>query len=123
MSVGATDGCWRAWRIAHAAAAGSASTRARPINFVEAVFFTWANPKGWATTLGALAAYTTVEGDALTQTSVIAAVLAGACFVSVVLWAAFGAAISRFLPGPRARTGFNWTMAGLLVVSLLPVLW
>jgi threonine/homoserine/homoserine lactone efflux protein len=110
-----------AWRIAQADAACRDSTRARPINFVEAVLFTWVNPKGWVTAVGALAAYTTLEGDVLSQTSVIAGVLAAACLGSVVIWAAFGAAIGSLLRNPRARRTFNWTMAGLLVLSLIPV--
>jgi threonine/homoserine/homoserine lactone efflux protein len=110
-----------AWRIAQADAASSDSTRARPISFVEAVLFTWVNPKGWVATVGALAAYTTLEGDVLLQTSVIASVLSAACFASVVIWAAFGTAIGRFLHNPRARRAFNWSMAGLLVLSLIPV--
>jgi threonine/homoserine/homoserine lactone efflux protein len=75
------------------------------------------------TALGALAAYTTGRGEVLSQASVIASVLAGACFASVVIWAGFGAAIARFLGSPRARKAFNWSMAGLLVISLLPVFW
>jgi len=111
-----------AWRIARADA-GSSATRAKPITFIEAVLFTWINPKGWVTTVGALAAYTTVGGNVLVQTSVIASVLAAACFLSVVVWAAFGAAIARFLCSRRARQAFNGSMAGLLVVSLVPTLW
>jgi len=122
-SAGATYLLYLAWRIARADAASSDSTRAKPINFVEAVLFTWINPKGWVTALGALAAYTTVGGDLLSQTSVIAGVLAGACFASVVIWAGFGVAIARFLGSPRARMAFNWSMAGLLVLSLIPVFW
>jgi len=110
-----------AWRIASADAAGKGAARARPINFAEAVLITWLNPKGWVTTLGALAAYTSLGGDVLWQTIVIAAVLALACGVSVVVWAGFGAAIARFLSTGRARKAFNWSMAILLVVSLVPV--
>lgn len=110
-----------AWRIARADAARSASPRARPINFVEAALLTWINPKGWVTTVGALAAYTTPHGNAL-ETAVIAAVLAAACLASLAIWAAFGAAIGRCLRNPRARMAFNWSMAGLLVLSLVPVL-
>jgi threonine/homoserine/homoserine lactone efflux protein len=119
--AGATYLLYLAWRIAQADSAGSDSARARPINFVEAVLFTWVNPKGWVTAMGALAAYTTLEGDVLLQTSVIAGVLATACLGSVVIWAAFGAAIGRLLRNPRARRTFNWSMAALLVVSLIPV--
>ena len=73
--------------------------------------------------MGALAAYTTVGGDVLWETSVIAAVLAAFCLISVVIWAGFGTVIGRFLANPRARIAFNWSMAGLLVLSLVPVLW
>ena len=110
-----------AWRIAHAAVAQSGSTRAKPTGFVEAVLFQWINPKGWVTAVGALAAYTTVGEDVMLQTAVIAGVLATACFASVVIWAGFGTAIARFLGNPRARRTFNWSMAGLLVLSLVPV--
>lgn len=41
----------------------------------------------------------------------------------VVLWAAFGTGIGRLLATPRARKIFNWSMAGLLVLSLVPVFW
>ena len=121
--AGAAYLLYLAWRIARAETARNGSRRARPITFAEAAFFQWINPKGWVTALGALAAYTTGRGEVLVETAVIASVLAGACFASVAIWAAFGAAIARFLGNPRARRAFNWSMAGLLVFSLLPVFW
>jgi hypothetical protein len=39
------------------------------------------------------------------------------------LGAGFGAANRRFLANPRIRFAFNWSMAGLLVISLIPVFW
>jgi threonine/homoserine/homoserine lactone efflux protein len=119
--AGAAYLLYLAWRIARADAASRDTRRAKPFSFVEAMLFTWVNPKGWVTALGALAAYTSAQGDVLLQTSVIAGVLAAACFASVVVWAGFGVAIARFLGSPRARMAFNWSMAGLLVVSLIPV--
>jgi threonine/homoserine/homoserine lactone efflux protein len=121
--AGAAYLLYLAWRIARADAAKAGSRRAKPITLVEAALFQWINPKGWVTALGAVAAYTTGGGAGLLQTAVIASVLAGACFASVVIWAGFGAAIARFLGSPRARKAFNWSMAGLLAVSLLPVFW
>ncbi|HEX2886556.1 LysE family translocator [Vineibacter terrae] len=121
--VGAAYLLWLAWRIACADSAGNADARSRPISFIEAVLFTWANPKGWATALGALTAYTRVGADLLLQTTTIAGVLAGACLASVAAWAAFGATIAGLLTGRRARTVFNGVMAGLLAASLVPVFW
>jgi threonine/homoserine/homoserine lactone efflux protein len=119
--AGAAYLLYLAWCIARADAGNGASARARPIGFFEAVLFQWVNPKGWAIAVGALAAFTTMGGDLWWETSVIAAVNATACLISVVVWAAFGAVIGRFLHNPRARMAFNWSMAGLLVFSLIPV--
>ena len=47
--------------------------------------------------------YTTVGGDVLWETSVIATVLAVFCLISVVIWAGFGTVIGRFLANPRAH--------------------
>jgi threonine/homoserine/homoserine lactone efflux protein len=121
--AGAAYLLYLAWRIARAHSGGAASAPARPIGFLAAALFTWMNPKAWVSVLGALATYITVGGNVLRQTSLIAAVLAAACLVSCVIWAGFGAVIGRFLANRRARTAFNWCMAGLLVLSLVPVFW
>jgi threonine/homoserine/homoserine lactone efflux protein len=121
--AGAAYLLYLAWRIAQVDADSIASARAKPISFFEAALFQWINPKGWVFAVGALAAYTTVGGNVLWETSVIAAVNAAACLISVVIWAGFGAAIGRLLGNPRARKAFNWSMAGLLVISLIPVIW
>lgn len=112
-----------AWRIAHTGAESGAPARAKPISFFEAALLQWINPKGWVFAVGALAAYTTVGGDVLLETSVIAAVNATACLISVAIWAGFGVIIGRFLVDPRVRMAFNWSMGGLLALSLLSVFW
>jgi threonine/homoserine/homoserine lactone efflux protein len=120
--AGAAYFIYLAWRIAMAETVGAASSRARPIGLTEAFLFTWANPKAWVSVFGALAAYTTTSGDAVWETSAIAAVLAAFCLMSCAIWAGFGTAIGRCIAEPRARMAFNWAMAGLLVLSLVPVL-
>ena len=120
--AGAAYLLYLAWRIAHAQPAAGAA-RARPIGFIEATLFTWTNPKAWVSVLGALAAFTTTDGNAVWQTSLISGVLAACCLLSCMVWAGFGTAIGRFIETPRARTVFNRVMAGLLVLSLVPVLW
>jgi threonine/homoserine/homoserine lactone efflux protein len=120
--IGAGYFLYLAWRIARADA-GSASARAKPISLIEAALFTWMNPKAWVSALGALAAYTTVGGEVLRETALIAGVLAAFCLLSCVIWAGFGTAIGRFVAKPRTRVAFNWSMASLLVLSLIPVFW
>jgi threonine/homoserine/homoserine lactone efflux protein len=121
--AGAAYLCFLAWRIARADARNGITAGARPIGFFEAALFTWTNPKAWVSVLGALAAYTTVGADVLWQTAVIAAVLAAFCLLSCVIWTGFGTIIGRLIAGPRVRMVFNWSMAALLVLSLVPVLW
>jgi threonine/homoserine/homoserine lactone efflux protein len=120
--AGAAYLLYLAWRIARADAASGAA-RAKPIGFVAATLFTWMNPKAWVSALGAAAAFTTVGGDLLLESALIAAVLAAFCLLSAAVWAGFGTVIGRYLANPRVRRAFNWSMAGLLVLSLIPVLW
>jgi threonine/homoserine/homoserine lactone efflux protein len=112
-----------AWCIARAEARNSASPHTKPIGFLEALLLQGVNPKGWVFAFGALAAYTTVAGNVLRETAIIAAINATTCLISVVIWSGFGTLIGRFLRNPRARQTFNWTMAGLLVLSLIPIFW
>jgi threonine/homoserine/homoserine lactone efflux protein len=120
--IGAAYLAWLAWRIARAGAgAGADEGRARPISFLEAWLFTWVNPKAWIAVLGALAAFTTVGGALWREIALIATVLAASCLLSCVVWTAFGTAIGRWLATRRARLAFNWAMAAMLVVSLVPV--
>ncbi|HEX2114446.1 MAG TPA: LysE family translocator [Alphaproteobacteria bacterium] len=121
--VGAAYLLYLAWRIARAAGGGGVSARARPIGLIEAALFTWTNAKAWVSALGAVAAYTTLGSDLMLQTAMIAAVLAAFCLLSCVIWAGFGTAIGQFLSNPRIHATFNWSMAGLLIVSLVPVFW
>jgi threonine/homoserine/homoserine lactone efflux protein len=120
--AGAAYLVYLAWRIAHADAGGPPA-RAKPIGFIAAALLTWVNPKAWVSALGALAAFTSVGGDVLRETGVVAAVLSAACLASAVIWAGCGTVIGRFLARRRARTAFNWSMAGLLLLSLAPVFW
>ena len=121
--VGGAYLLYLAWSIATADRTEGGSPRARPIGALQAILLQWVNPKAWVFVLGALATYTTDGGDTIWETSVIAAISAISCFLSAATWAAFGAAIGRWLANPRARKAFNWSMAGLLVLSLIPVFW
>ena len=121
--AGAAYLLYLAWRIARAEAGSGVADRTRPFGLHEAFLFTWVNPKAWVMALGAMAAFTSADGDALAETAVIAGVLAAACGLSCIVWAGFGTAIGRFIAAPRARRAFNAAMAALLVLSLIPVFW
>lgn len=120
---GAAYFVYLAWRIATSGTGSSECiARARPIGFPEAVLFTCMNPKAWVSVIGAISTYSSAGGNLLFETPAIAAVLAAFCMLSCLIWAGFGTVIGRFIATPRARMAFNWFMAALLVLSLVPVL-
>jgi threonine/homoserine/homoserine lactone efflux protein len=112
---------WLAWKVATAAPSEDTGVKAKPLNFLQAAGFQWVNPKAWIIAVGAIATYTTLNGDVVQEVLFIAAVFCLVTFPTVALWTLFGSAIRRLLRAPRARTLFNWGMATLLVVSLLPI--
>jgi threonine/homoserine/homoserine lactone efflux protein len=110
-----------AWRIARAAPPhGEAAARGRPLSFLQASAFQWVNPKGWTMALTGVTAYAPAQ-------SLWAVLLVSLAFlvvnsVSGSLWVLIGQQIRRFLTEPARLTAFNWTMAALLVATLIPVL-
>ncbi len=110
---------WLAWKIANSGAPGEGRGRAQPMTFLQAAAFQWVNPKAWAMSLGAVAAY--VPTPSLQAYALVALVFSSVNLPSVTLWAAAGQAVRRWLEGPGRLQVFNWTMAVLLVLSLWPV--
>ena len=115
---------WLAWKIAHAApqglASGSGAATSRPFTFLQAAAFQWVNPKAWAMALGATSAY--AASGTVQAVVIVSMAFAAVNLPSVTLWAAAGEALRRWLADPAQLRLFNWTMAGLLVLSLIPVL-
>jgi threonine/homoserine/homoserine lactone efflux protein len=111
---------WLAWKLANAAAPGEAAATSRPMTFLGAALFQWVNPKAWTMSLGAVSAYATDPTPA--TVAMIAAVFAAINLPSVSVWTIAGQQLRRFLTSPARLRLFNWGMAGLLVLSLWPVI-
>ena len=111
---------WLAWKIAHSAAPGEGKSGGHPFSFLQAAAFQWVNPKAWAMALGATSAY--APDGSVQSYLTVAAVFAAVNLPSVSLWAFAGQAVRQFLTVPARLQAFNWTMAGLLIASLIPVL-
>ena len=109
---------WLAWRIATSVPKEGAA-RGRPLTFLEAAAFQWVNPKAWYMALGAITLY---AGEAARGVLAVSLAFALTNLPSILAWAALGTAMRRWLDGPGRLRLFNWTMAALLVLSLVPVL-
>lgn len=111
---------WLAWKIANAGRPEGSQTAARPMTFLQAAAFQWVNPKAWTMALSAITLYApTREWIAVL---LVALVFGCINLPSVSLWTILGQQMRRVLGSQTRLTIFNWTMATLLVLSLLPTL-
>ena len=111
---------WLAWKIANAAPPeGDVQSEGTPITFIQAALFQWVNPKAWTMALTAISAYT--PDQTLYYASLVALVFGIVNLPSVSLWTVLGEQMARFLTSAARLRAFNWAMAGLLVLSLYPV--
>ncbi|MHA1129060.1 MAG: LysE family translocator [Alphaproteobacteria bacterium] len=120
--IGAALLLWVAWRIANTKAPGEPGARTKPFTFIQAAAFQWVNPKGWAMCVALVGQFMGGEGSIM-----IAGILAGVSMVSGVTsataWAAFGEFLQRWLGTPRHLKMFNLSMAAVILVGVIFVLW
>jgi threonine/homoserine/homoserine lactone efflux protein len=110
------------WKIATAAAPGGETRKpAKPLTFLQAAAFQWVNGKGWVVALSAVTTYTVVETSLMLQVIALSAIALVVTIGAVSTWTAFGALLRQYLHTDRRRRWFNYSMAGLLVVSIVPV--
>ncbi|WP_109565127.1 LysE family translocator [Jannaschia seohaensis] len=108
---------WLAWRIANAPPPGRAEAEGRPFTFLQAAAFQWVNPKAWTMALTAVTLYTAGGAWAVVP---VAAVFSLVNLPSISCWLLLGVQMRRWLTSAARLRAFNWTMAGLLVLSLWP---
>jgi threonine/homoserine/homoserine lactone efflux protein len=111
---------WLAWKFGTAAPVAEGAARARPMTFLGAAAFQWVNPKAWAMAITAVTAY---AGDRSVVAVVVVAVVFGVVNIpSVGVWVVAGQEMRRWLTSPARLRAFNWTMAGLILLTLWPML-
>jgi threonine/homoserine/homoserine lactone efflux protein len=110
-----------AWRVATSGRGADGRTEGRPLGILQAALFQWVNPKSWVMAVGAVTTYTMPGGHLLGEVALIAAVYLVVGTPCMVLWTAFGTALSHRLASPRTLRTFNLCMALLMVGSVLPM--
>ena len=121
--AGATYLLYLAWRIARADAASRNAGAGKADQLCRSRALHVDEPQGLGDRGGRAGSLHHRRGRRVAANLGDRGVLAVTCLASVAIWAGFGVAIARFLASPRARMAFNWSMAGLLVLSLIPVFW
>ena len=120
--AGITYLIYLAWRVATSSRQSLDGSKATPLRFWQAVLFQWINPKAWIMATGAIAAYTSLSSDFLSQVLIIALTFMVTAFPCAGCWLVFGSSLKRLLQKPVYQQAFNITMALLLVASILPVI-
>jgi threonine/homoserine/homoserine lactone efflux protein len=111
-----------AWMIASSEDSGVSTSNREAMSFIQALTFQWFNPKAWIMATGAIATYTTTDSDFALQVAYIVTAFCLAATPCLSVWLLFGSFLSRYLRRTSYRKVFNVTMAGLLVVSILPII-
>jgi threonine/homoserine/homoserine lactone efflux protein len=111
-----------AYKIATATPSESKESagKGKPFSFIQAALFQWVNPKAWTMALTAVSVYAP-EQNLLTVT-IISVIFAVVGFPCVVSWIVLGQKMQSILSQPSHMQKFNWAMAGLLVISIVPAL-
>ncbi len=110
-----------AYLIAGSADDVHSDKQSEPFSFVKGLLFQWVNAKAWVVATGAIAAFTTTEANFLSQNIMIATIFFVVSFPCVGVWLVFGSILKNVLNSSKSRRWFNFTMSGLLVLSVVPV--
>jgi len=111
-----------AFLIATADEIDMSNKQAKPLTFINGAVFQWLNAKAWVVATGAIAAFTTVGSDFYMQNIIIAVTFLIISFPCVGLWLLFGSSLKTKLNAKHHLRIFNYTMGGLLVISVIPVM-
>jgi len=96
------------------------SRNSGPMGFWAAAAFQWINPKAWVMAIGYFSTYVPAGGG-------VASIVISSLLFTVVnlpacsMWALMGQHLRQFLAKDFYRKLFNWSMAGLLLASFIPV--
>lgn len=111
-----------AWLVAHSHSDMRTQAQARPIGFAKGALLQWVNGKAWIVVMGVISAYTTMGASYYQQIAVITVIMFLTGLPSLLVWLTFGSVIKRFLTQKHHLQWFNYAMAGLLVLTVLPVI-
>jgi threonine/homoserine/homoserine lactone efflux protein len=111
-----------AWAIARSQSPlKRGETKSQPLGFIGAALFQWVNPKALLMAITYFSNYMPADAS---QTFIVmtCAMFTLINLPCIALWVLLGTRLERLLGDPQRRKVFNWTMALLLVLSMIPVL-
>ena len=111
---------WFAYKIATASTTGTSGGHSKPFTFWQSAAFQWINPKAWVMAIGITAQFANPERP-LFSAFVVSGVFVFVGLTSASGWTVLGKTASLWLTSPIRLRIFNWTMAALIVVSVIGI--
>ncbi|MBD1572582.1 LysE family translocator [Vibrio sp. S17_S38] len=107
-----------AWKIAQSKS-NNTDEQYKAMSFIAAANFQWINPKAWTMAITAVSVYNTSENwQGVLFVSLMFALIN---VPSMSLWAFAGQKLQGWLSNPLRLKWFNYSMAGLLTLSVIPM--
>ncbi len=120
--LGTTYLIWLSARIWQAGPPNTGkSDAATPFSYFNGIAVCMLNPKGWAMTMAAAAAFAALSPDPVTLASIMALAFALCAVLSLSLWCVCGALLASILKTPRHWTVVNRSLAVFLAASIVPL--
>ncbi|MGV3002935.1 LysE family translocator [Vibrio sp. E150_018] len=99
---------------------GSQNAEYQPMSFFAAVNFQWINPKAWTMAITAVSVYNTLNN--WQGVLIVSLMFSLVNMPSATLWTYAGQKLQIWLNSPLRVKWFNYSMAGLLVLSIAPMM-
>ena len=112
-----------AWLISGATKISESESASKPITFMKGALFQWVNPKAWIVATGAVSTFTSTNSNYETQIIILVTTFLVVSFPCVGVWLSFGTMLKKYLDNDGHRKWFNLSMAFILVLSVVPVVW
>jgi threonine/homoserine/homoserine lactone efflux protein len=120
--LGITYLLYLAWLIIKSAGMSTGSNQEKPMGFLKGAAFQWINGKAWVVATSAVGAFTSLGSDYFVQSLTISLTFLLVSVPSMGIWLFFGTMLKEFLSKQVYRQRFNYCMALLLVLSIVPIM-
>lgn len=110
-----------AWNLRTMAFKGDGTGRARPMSFLGAALFQFANPKAWVMAITGASAFLPPMQPVWLAIGLFCMVFCTINLPCIVVWAGTGAALRRYLTQPRWQRLFCAVMVALTIYSALAI--
>lgn len=117
--IGAGYMLYLAWKTIFSSSHLDLKVAKRPVSFMAAVLFQWANPKAWIMAIGVFATFATVDKQWVATVLIITLIFSLLLLPCLAIWLYGGSILKRMLKTERQLRQFNLIMGLLLALSIV----